>query len=439
MKKLKTLILLGTTFATVACGGNVSALNSAKLLREPSKALYKSNVSDNGYDSFKIKLADFSTKFSESFLKSYCEGEENITISPLSLEMCLGLAICASNGESRQEMLDVFDMDFVTFNKYYKRLYGEYNDTIKNDDGDVMLQLLMTNSIWIDDNFELYDSGLDALRDDYYCYSYNTDFSDSEICNRAIEEFIEIQTKGLLKPKLNFDFRTIFVLMNTLYLKDIWNSYGTELNFSDNSNYYFVNSNKEKSSKKLLEGYYSAGRTIETENYSSFFTETNDGFKIHFIKPNDGKTLKEVFTKETMDYVMSNNYVFKDDVKKENYFTRAIFPEFNADCDVDFKSILMKDFNIKSIFKSETCDFSNLISGEVYCSGVNQIAKLDVNKKGIEGAAVTYMPVCGETAIFEEEKYKDIYEDFVVNKEFGFILTYKDSVLFSGVINNIDK
>ena len=59
-----------------------------------------------------------------------------------------------------------------------------------------------------------------------------------------------------------------------------------------------------------------------------------------------------------------------------------------------------------------------------------------MNKKGIEGAAVTYMAACGNAGPGE---YTTVYEDFVVNKEFGFILTYSDSVVFSGVITNIDK
>ena len=37
-----------------------------------------------------------------------------------------------------------------------------------------------------------------------------------------------------------------------------------------------------------------------------------------------------------------------------------------------------------------------------------------------------------------DEPYEDVYETFVVDKEFGFILTYKDAAIFSGTVTNID-
>jgi hypothetical protein len=35
--------------------------------------------------------------------------------------------------------------------------------------------------------------------------------------------------------------------------------------------------------------------------------------------------------------------------------------------------------------------------------------------------------------------YTLVQDTFVVDKEFGFILTYMDGVIFSGIVNNIDK
>lgn len=61
--------------------------------------------------------------------------------------------------------------------------------------------------------------------------------------------------------------------------------------------------------------------------------------------------------------------------------------------------------------------------------------KLDVNKKGIEGAAVTIIANAGESAPSEE--YTKIYSDFVIDQSFGFMLVYDDTILFSGVVNNL--
>lgn len=437
MKKSKFLLLLGTVFSTVACNSGVSALRGANLLREPSKTT-KAAFNSKEYDNFKEKLKTFSNKFSETYLSQAYEDGKNLTISPLSLEMCLGLAVCGSSGETRQEILNAFDIDYETFKKYYKGFYWEFNESRKSENNEPMFDISNTNSIWIDEDVALLDSGLDELKDDYYCYSYKTDFKKDK-AGEQISAFIEQESKGLLKPELHFNPLTLFVLMNTLYLKDIWNMEGDNLEFSEDPEHYFTNSDNKISTKKLLKSYYSAGRAIKTDDYSGFYTKTCNGFKIYFVKPNEGKELKNVFNKETMDYVLGNNYITEDNVNKEWYFTRCIFPEFEGDCDTELKDILSQNFNIRSLFDSDHCNFSNLTDEKVYCEGVTQIAKLEVNKKGIEGAAVTFMPVCGEAMRDDEEPYTSIYEDFLVDKEFGYILTYKDSVVFSGVVTNIDK
>lgn len=434
MKNIKLSILLGAVFSMCACNSKVNSLKGATLLREP-KTTSDAHYSDE-FNSFKEKLKVFSNKFSESFIKNQFEDGKNIAVSPLSLEMCLGLAICGSNGTTRQELLNAFDMDYETFIKNYSRLYANSNLKEESNGGSDMFEIMLRNSIWIDDNVKLKESGLDALRDKCYCYSYETDFN-SKKANEAIAKFIELETKGLIKPTLNFDPRTLFTLINTLYLKDIWNDTGSDLYFSNNPEHYFINSDKTKSSKKLLQAYYHGGKAISNNDYSSFFTLTENGFKIYFVKPNEGKDIKSVFNKEAMGFVLdTKNYVYTDDEKKEHYETRCLFPEFNADCDVDLIPILSQDFDIKALFDSEKCDFSNLSEDPVFCKELKQISKLDVNKKGIEGAAVTYMAMNGTAGPGE---YTIVSEDFVVNKEFGFILTYQDAVLFSGVVSNIDK
>ena len=121
--------------------------------------------------------------------------------------------------------------------------------------------------------------------------------------------------------------------------------------------------------------------------------------------------------------------------KLERYHTRCIFPEYTAEGDVDLKGIFQEDFNVHTLFDSR-CDFSNLTNEDVTCLDFKQISKLEVNKTGIEGAAVTYMAYGNAAA---PEEFKDVYEEFLVNKEFGFLLTRDGTVLFSGVVTNIDK
>jgi serine protease inhibitor len=87
------------------------------------------------------------------------------------------------------------------------------------------------------------------------------------------------------------------------------------------------------------------------------------------------------------------------------------------------------------MFSPEECDFSNIIDETVACDGVVHKCELKVNRKGIEGAAVTYIPLCGAVG---PGQYKDVYHDFIVDRAFGFIITDNYGVvLFCGVVNNV--
>ena len=450
---IKSLIILGAIMAMSACSGSpslnptsfnnshVPLSNASKLLRSPEGLDHSytyEEYSDPEYKEFKNKLSIFSHKIADAYVKSSFAEDKNITISPFSIEMCLGLAIRSTNNNTRKEILDAMGVDYATFNKYYKLLFNEMQFTRYGDNNDIMSQLLITNSIWIGDEIELKDDALDALRDDYYCYSYQSDFNDKnkKSCE-DIQKFIYEKTKGLLNPTIELDIRTLFVLMNTLYLKDVWNEAAHDLAYT-NMDVHFTNYDQSVSTKPLLEGGYREGKIIETDNYSSFYTTTNTAFSIHFVKPKGGKRIQEVFNEETMSYVTDRkNYVTQDDEKLERYHTKCIFPEYTADGDIELKNMLSNTFGIKTLFEETKCDFSSITDKDAFVMSVRHIAKLKVDKKGIEGAAVTLM-VAGATGM-PDQTYTDVYDTFVADKEFGFILTSGDTVLFSGIVTNIDK
>ena len=415
-------------------------LKGANQLRNPEglshKITYEQYTAES-FVSFRNKMKSFSNKLSETITKRQFVDGENFTVSPLSIELCLGLAIRSADGETRRELLSALDMDYETFNTNYKLFYDYLFHEKINNMGNLTSQCLLTNSIWIDDEVTLKDSGLDALRDDYYCYAFDTDFNgDNAAANQAIKDFINYNTKGLINPDLGLSPTTLFVLMNTVYIKDIWNEYGRDLGFAP-ENIQFKNSDGSKSNKRLLSGHYNDGKKIVTDDYSCFYTSTNNGYNIYFIRPNEGKNLKDIFNKSVMDSVTEyKNYVKQDATKLERYHTNCYFPEFEVSGDIDLTSVFQEDLNVTSLFNPSSCDFSNLADSQVYCSNFKQLAKLKVNKTGIEGAAVTYMEYAGAVGPGE---YEDVYETFIVDKEFGFVLTYNNSVVFSGIVNNIDK
>ncbi len=438
-KKTKRIVaLLISCFTAVSfcsCG-----VFGAKELATPVKAerLDYNERRAEDYLAFKQGTDEFSARFTESVYNNSAKNE-NLAIAPLSVYMALSLAVECAEGNTRTEILNGLGVSYETLKENISKLYRALNVEHKSSGviGEKTLGMVnMTNSVWLDKGLQTEQACLDKLASNYYAYAYQTDFAKKPtIANYAIREFIKRQTKGLIDEKMNFDEETLFVLINTLYLKDVWNMYGKDIAMTPTA-YSFEEGDGEVENLKLLSGKYIYGRVYQGDGFTSFYTTTYNGYKIKFILPNQDKTLSEVFTKENIYTVNTlTDYNGVDEEKKEKYYTKCLFPEFEGEYDDDVSGVLKKDFGINSIFDLSTCNLTNLTSSFAFCPTVRHIAQLKVDRKGIEGAAVTIMPKAGAPG---PDEYTTVYQEFIVNRNFGFVLSDSyDTVLFTGVIREV--
>ena len=436
----KVLFISLSLIALTACHTSGVSSNVTQL-RSPEGLSHSYNYLDTRTEeflNFKNSMNLFASKMSESYIKREFDQNKNVALAPVSIEMALFLASACANGATREELENALGVSYEDIQQYAKLYFNNLSFLSKNESNQTEGELSITNSIWIDDEVELKDSGLDTLRDVFYSYSYHADFNgDNKGTNDYISNFIKDKTRGVLNPKLNISPNTLFVLMNTLYLKDIWNEAGEDLGYAS-VDYKFTNLNGKVSSKRLLQGNYTAGKVITGEDFTSFYSMTRHGMKLYFVKPNEGKDIVSLFNQDNISYLLDDkNIVSISHEKKEIYHTRCIFPEYVADSDADIMGILKDDFKVETLFDPSRCDCSNISNDPVYCSEVRHIAKLKVNKKGMEGAAVTYMAYAGASAPLEG--YTDVYSDFVIDEACGFVLTnaYND-IIFAGTLTNID-
>lgn len=182
-------------------------------------------------------------------------------------------------------------------------------------------------------------------------------------------------------------------------------------------------------------GKYFKGKALESETHTQFYTETSHGYKLYFVLPKQGYSIDEVFVPSTIASLNLSSYEIQNDTLKEKYYTRCLFPKFSVSSSLDLKEILAKNYGLTDMFDIQKANFNSLSDDPFFCNSVTHLAKLDVNEKGIEGAAVTMFP--GATAPGPDE-YKEIYYDFVVDQSFGFVVTTSSGVnLFSGMIRSI--
>lgn len=417
-----------------ACSPNGEYGNT--LLGEPKKveSVEYSELNTDDYKAFKNGVDKFAADFAAHTYADY-KKQDNFAVSPISVYMALALSAQCAAGDTRQEIVDAMGVSYEQLIANFSTLYRSLEVEHKIQDK-VTGRLDLTNSIWVNEGTKVKQACINSLSDDFYAYSYSADFAHhNSVANKAVRDFVNKQTKGLIDKDFKLSDKTLFTLINTVYLKSIWNTDGDELPLTRDK-YDFTTKNGSVKNVKLLQGYYNSGRVVEFDAFSTFYTTTEHGYTIKFILPDDGFTVDQVFTSDNIAAVNAiTSYNEYNDENTECYITRVLFPEYKCKYDEDIADILREKFDINMLFNANSCDFSTLSDEHGYCEKVRHVTDLTVNKKGIEGAAVTLEPMAGNAAPPEIVIVK---KDFVVNKAFGFIITdWDNTTLFSGVVNNI--
>ena len=398
---------------------------------EISNALIaKKSLSDyvswpDNYFKFVDKVDKFSSKLATTI---GCESDGNTAISPLSVFMALSMAAEGANNDTRQEILDALGLSYQELTENIKYLVNSTNRLFGHDNR--KNQIKCVNSLWLKDGYDVNKDGVNSLTHNFYSDVFKMDFSNSDI-NSLVTSYIKNETFGFLNPNLQISDDAMILLINVVYLREVWSQLG-DLEFTS-STYNFLNYDKSKKKTKLLQGDYCAGRAIDKDKYKKFYTSSNSGLNLTFYVPKDGYSVDDIYTSDVLND--ETRYLYSD--QQNDYYTRCFFPEFKAEFDDDIINILKK-LGVKKLFNSD-CDFSNLTNQSVYCKKVKHIAKLDVCRSGVEGAAVTEMEFPVGAAGPDEVERHDVYEDFIVDRNFVYVLSDSNGVpLFAGVVKKID-
>ena len=415
-------IIVLSSFACNTISSKTNSLNNVSYKPNNGHRLEKETSKKMSLSAYKIF----------DVLKDEANGE-NFVISPLSIYMAFALLDYIGDEEVKKEVsefLNLAEEDILNTGKVFEYI----NRTKTDDDGKTLSKVNLTNSIWMDKDqgYTYNQEVLDKMAELLYCYAYETPFAkDNKTANNDIRKFVKNNTNGLIDRDFELSKETLFALINTLYFKDSWKSNGDDLR-TENKTFY---ANSQEIICEFLNGEYVSGIAAINDIASTMYSNTVTGYRLHFIVPNEGHTLDEAMSYENLSNLMFISHTPVDEISEidYSYYTRVIFPSFNVKSSIDLKDVLIKKNMFNHTF---TIYDSDLVDTPLSVSQVIHDAILKVDKKGIEGAAVTIIANKAESA-FEQ---KIVYYDFLVDKPFGFILsTYDGVVLFMGEINNPTK
>ena len=370
-------------------------------------------------EDFKAKLSAFSNKI---FSMSAKNDNGNYTVSPLSAYMALAILNAVGDDKVKSDIETLFGMTQEDIEKT-KQLFLSLVKEISFEDS-LISKLDLTNTVWIDSNREANKKTLDMLAEKLFCYAHSTPFAmDNDEANKAIREFIAEKTRGLIDTDFDLDADTVFAIINTLYLKDVW---GDEALKTEKRTFHSAGKETEK---EFLITEYVPGEIAETRSSYYFSVRTENGYKVKLILPKDGVTLKQAMSESALNVINSRKSYVQEHEDGIQRYTRCIFPKFRIESETDMDKVLAENGYLGNAFTGYT---SNLLDGMFAVSDIIHKAVVNVDEKGVEGAAVTII-VSKETAIpLPDKKY---CTDFVLDREFGFIITtYDDVILFEGTV-----
>ena len=390
---------------------------------------FKVKVTDNRKKdpSFRGKLSAFSNKL---YTISAENQKGNYVMSPASIYMAMAMLYYVGDDDVKKEIEELAEMnsdDFSQTGELYDSLTKEYTtQDWETGEKKVTGKVSISNSIWLNDSEKFNLDMVKKLAETLYCESKTAPFStDNQAANNQLREFIKEKTNGLIDRDFELSADTLASLVNTLYFKDNWED---SLNTKKMD---FTGSDGKTAKREFLIGEYIKGQVQENDVCEYFYARTDHGYKMKLILPKDGYTLKDAMTADNLNEINTQTEFGDVDANGREHRTRCLFPKFKIDADTPLKEILSKNKYLSKTF--EAFD-SELTDKPLLVSDIKHTAVLDVNKDGIEGAAVTIM-IMEAASIASPEQI--VYHDFVLNKGFGFILTDpEDVVLFEGQITD---
>ena len=352
--------------------------------------------------------------FSQIYLDK--EVGENIVVSPISLEMNLGMLLNGLKGNSKQELLKVLHLqgyETSEIDRFFKKMMDGIQKT------DKQTTFSSANSFWFNEKYKVVKDFSSVLKENYGAEVEDVDFADSKTKDE-INKWCAQQTKQRIPMIIN-DTKPgmLFYLINAIYFDSTW-----EKPFEKGDSEMFTYENGTQKSIKMMK---KSGNWLFTERDSYMVCSmpyTNGSFSMLLILPKEGYQVQDVIVKlETEDLLLSRMY--KTDV-------HVWMPDFQY---VYFAGDIygkLRNMNTDFVLNpNEMVMFEQAVNGGVFIAQKNYIK---VDERGTEAAAVTYTGMDSSAGPSFERKFVEMHLDHPFL--YSIIETSTNTPLFIGYYGN---
>lgn len=311
------------------------------------------------------------------------DNEGSFIFSPLSVGYALAMVNNGAKGETEKQIRDVIgfgDNSASDVNEFYKYL----TQSLLGVDNTVKMNIANAQvfNTFIGDESKYKKSYKSALTNYYDALFEGYDFiKDNGKALSAINSWASKQTEGMINPlleELSPDSATL--LMNAIYFKGSW---ADKFNASNTRKEQFTMAGGKKIEVDMM-NQTSNVSYMAMKGYKVISKPYGNGaFKMTFILPNEGISTAEL----VKDFDRSTWEVLTKDTGERE--VKIKIPKFETSFKLELNDYL-KSLGMTDAFLGSKADFSNMSDElSLYISKIFQKARIKVEEKGTEAAAVT--------------------------------------------------
>ena len=351
--------------------------------------------------------------------------DENTVCSPLNLYLAFAMLAEVSDGNTRQQILDLLHAaDIKTLRQRVGLLWdSNYVDT-------PMLKSLLANSVWLRDADLYNEETLQALADRYFASSFRGE-PGSEAMDKALQAWTNAGTGGLLSDytkdlKLSSD--TVLALVSTLYYKATW----IEEFYPGMTTQEIFHGTKGDVPVDMMHKTDTLG-VYRTDAFTALGLNLNDSGAMYFFLPQEGVDVNALAADPNVLETLASNRNRIDEGWSFPLVHLSV-PKFSVSQKTDLLDA-MAELGLTDALDPQASDFSPLTEQikDLYVSSAEHAAIVEIDENGVTGAAYTEMAISEGAAEPEDET------DFILDRPFLFAITGRDgSILFAGVVRNIE-
>lgn len=340
------------------------------------------------YTNFAVRLLQECTQF---------QTESNTLVSPLSVINALAMTANGAEGETLEQMEELFGADLSSLCSYLH----DYNNSLSQSEKH---KLHSANSIWIRDDmsFTAQPDFLQANAEWFDADIYMAPFDNSTL--KDINKWVSENTDEMIPEILNeIPQDTVMYLVNALAFDAEWQSVYEENQVRDG---IFT---REDGTAQDMEMMYSTEYTYLQDTQAQGFVKYYHDAKYAFaaLLPDEGISLADYtasLTGERLHDLLTN---------PSRTTVETAIPKFEAEYSILLNDVL-KSLGMTDAFDSGTADFSGLGTspdGNLFISRVIHKTFIAVGEQGTRAGAATVVEVDRESAMDGPDERKTVYLD----------------------------